>query len=183
MHPIAVLGLLSVLSAAPREDLERWWSELGSTDGVAAYRAMGQMTVAPETVPFLQERLPPLTGVPRAKISRLIGGLDSEQYAVREKSQRELEKLQDLAEEELGKTLAAGPPLEVRQRIERLLEKMDLLKSPERLRTLRAIEVLEHIGTPAAQEVLLRLAQGAPQAQQTREAKASLARLGKKRSP
>ncbi len=145
---------------------------------------MGEMTAAAqETLPFLKERLQPLTGVPRRTTAKLIAGLDSEQYAVREKSQRELEKLQDLAEEELGKTLAAGPPLEVRQRIERLLEKMDLLKSPERLRAMRAIEVLEHIGTPAAQAVLRNLAQGAPGVQQTREAKASLARLGKKPSP
>jgi hypothetical protein len=37
---------------------------------------------------------------------------------------------------------------------------------------------LEHIGTPAAREVLQALAEGAPQARRTEEAKDALRRLG-----
>jgi hypothetical protein len=42
---------------------------------------------------------------------------------------------------------------------------------------LRAIEVLEHIGTPEARQVLDTLARGAAVARVTQEAKASLKRL------
>ena len=178
------LGLVIVLlggSSGPPGDLKGWWADLGSADGAKAYRAIGQLiAVSKESVPFLNEHLRPVEGIPRASISRLVADLGSERYAEREKAQRELEKLQDLAEEALSKALAAGPTLEVRQRIERLLEKADLLKSPERLRSLRAIEVLEHIGTPEAQKVLQKLAEGAPEARQTREARASLERLAKR---
>jgi hypothetical protein len=49
------------------------------------------------------------------------------------------------------------------------------------LRDLRAVEVLEHIGTPKARQVLRTLARGAPAARLTREAKASLQRIVKMR--
>jgi hypothetical protein len=45
---------------------------------------------------------------------------------------------------------------------------------------LRALEVLEHIATPEAQQVLKTLATGAPEARLTQEAKASLARLARR---
>ena len=45
---------------------------------------------------------------------------------------------------------------------------------------LRAIEVLEHIGTAEARQVLKSLANGAPEARRTREAKSSLERLAKR---
>jgi hypothetical protein len=51
----------------------------------------------------------------------------------------------------------------------------------EPLRQLLAVEVLEHIGTAEACELLTKLAGGAPGARLTREAKAALERL--KRRP
>jgi hypothetical protein len=48
---------------------------------------------------------------------------------------------------------------------------------PERVQALRAVEVLEWIGTPEARKVLEALATGAPAARLTREARASLGRL------
>jgi hypothetical protein len=182
-----LLGLVVTwpwVGSASEEDLGRWWADLASTDGARAYRAVGQLASVPQrAVPILSEHLRPVAAVPHRRVSQLIAELDSEQYPVREKAQRELEKLQDLAEEELRQALDGGPTLEVRRRVERLLEQLDLLRSPERLRALRAIEVLEQIGNPEARQVLQRLASGAPEAQQTREAKASLERLARRSAP
>ncbi|HEY7427089.1 MAG TPA: hypothetical protein VH682_22835 [Gemmataceae bacterium] len=172
------------ISSEASVDLKRWWTDLNSSGGAEAYRAMGQLAdVAKESVPFLNEHLRPVEGLPRRRLSRLIANLDSDQFAERENAQRELEKLQDLAEEELAKALAHKPSLEARKRMELLLEKSDLLKDPERLRALRAIEVLENLGTSEAKRTLQRLADGAPEAQQTREARASLERFGKQTKP
>jgi len=74
--------------------------------------------------------------------------------------------------------------LEAKRHIEELL---DEIRKPtmdaEKIRTFRALEVLEHIGTGEAQDVLKTLAQGAPEARVTREAKASLDRLAKRGQP
>jgi hypothetical protein len=48
---------------------------------------------------------------------------------------------------------------------------------PELLQSLRAVAVLEDIGTPQARRLLEELANGAPEARLTREAKSSLRRL------
>jgi hypothetical protein len=61
-----------------------------------------------------------------------------------------------------------------------VLEKADgFLTDLELMRMLRAIEVLEQVGSPEAREVLQNLADGAPEARLTREAKAAIARLAK----
>jgi hypothetical protein len=77
--------------------------------------------------------------------------------------------------------LAAKPPLEVRRRIEKVLAKLDgPVADPWRLRELRAVEVLEHVGTPDARHVLKTLAAGVPEARMTQEASASLERLARR---
>jgi len=86
-----------------------------------------------------------------------------------------------LAEPALRQALSADPSPEARRRIEGLLEKLAKpLALPETLRGVRAVESLEHIATPEARQVLQKLADGAP-ASLTREAKAALERLAKRR--
>jgi hypothetical protein len=71
----------------------------------------------------------------------------------------------------------------VRRRATRLLEQIGREITPGQLRSLRAVEVLERLGTPEARTALEDLARGTPEARQTREAKASLDRLaGRQRS-
>jgi hypothetical protein len=47
------------------------------------------------------------------------------------------------------------------------------------LQRLRAVQVLERIGSPEARQILEALAKGAPGARETREAQASLSRLAR----
>jgi hypothetical protein len=54
--------------------------------------------------------------------------------------------------------------------------------TPDALRQLRAIQVLEQIGSPEARQILVALAQGAPAAPATRDAAAALARLDRRAS-
>ena len=77
--------------------------------------------------------------------------------------------------------MARIPQPEVRRRLERLLQVLEgVVASGERLQAVRAVEVLEQIGTAEAKQLLQSLASGAPGARLTQEAKASLERLAKR---
>jgi hypothetical protein len=54
------------------------------------------------------------------------------------------------------------------------------VRSPEIVRGVRAVEVLEQIDTMEGQRLLESLAQGTPEARLTQEAKASLERLSRR---
>jgi dipeptidyl aminopeptidase/acylaminoacyl peptidase len=165
---------------APKE-VETLWADLAGTDAARAFRAIGLLSAAPrEAVPFLREQLRKEPRVPQARIRQLIAELDNDRYAVREKARDELEHLGEIAEPHLRRALTEQPTLEVRRRVERLLEKVQQPIPPEQLRPLRAVEVLEHMATPEGRAVLAALAEGAPEARLTQDAKAALERLAKK---
>jgi hypothetical protein len=103
--------------------------------------------------------------------------LDSDQYADRESASRELAELGESAFDALQKALRADPSPEQRRRIEDLLNAAPVVRSSTTMRCLRAIEVLEYIGTAEAMEVIEILSRGAPEARLSKEARASLARL------
>lgn len=177
---LAVLALLTgPLSSA---ELPSLWADLAGGDAVKAYRAIGRLAAAPElTVPWLRERLRPVAAADPQHLARLLADLDSNRFAVREQAMAELEKLGELAEPALQKALEGQPALEFRRRVEQLIEKLrGPITHPDHLRVWRALEVLEHVGTPAAKQVLERMAQGAPESRLTQEAKESLQRLGKR---
>jgi WD40 repeat protein len=162
--------------------VERLWAELASRDAAKAYQALWTLVTAPrQAVPWLGERLRPVAAPDPRRLAQLITDLDNEQFAVREQATEELEKLGHLARPALRKALEVAPPLEVRQRVERLLRKLEgPVTSPDLLRGLRAIETLEQIDTREARQLLAALAKGAPEARLTQEAKTSLERVVKR---
>ncbi|HZY84054.1 MAG TPA: sigma-70 family RNA polymerase sigma factor [Gemmataceae bacterium] len=162
-------------------DLAAHWATLGGADAEAGFRAVRALAADPaRSVPFLGERLRPVAGAEEKRLGRLIADLGSDQFAVREKATAELEKLGEAALGAVRKALAAQPEFDTRRRLERLIEKQgreEWSPSPERLRTIRALEVLERAGTPEARRVLEALARGAPGARLTRDAQAARERL------
>jgi hypothetical protein len=75
-----------------------------------------------------------------------------------------------------------SPSLEVQTRAEKLLQATERLNtSPDRMRASRAILTLESIDFTEARTLLESLAEGTPEAWLTREVKAALERLAKKR--
>jgi hypothetical protein len=96
---------------------------------------------------------------------------------------RDLEALKDEARPALRRALADNPSAEVRKRLEELLSRPALLPPGEALRRVRAVEVLERLGTPEARRLLGALAGGEPEARLTREAQAALRRLAERAAP
>ncbi len=98
--------------------------------------------------------------------------------ARRDEAARELGRLAELAEPALRAALKESRSAEVKRRAGGLLARFAAEETvPARLQALRAVELLERIGTPGARKVLESLAQGAPAARLTKEARASLKRL------
>jgi WD40 repeat protein len=162
--------------------LDKLWADLASADAARAYDALCQMVGQPtEAVPYLARHLPPRV-VPDAKqLTRLIADLNSNEYAARTKATAELKRLGWRAEPALRAALKQGPPEEVRRRIGALLSALEEAArpgSPEgHLRLVRALEVLENIGSAEALRLLEELSEGSLPPALTREARASVQRL------
>jgi RNA polymerase sigma factor (sigma-70 family) len=164
-------------------DLDACWAALASADAERADQAIGRLAASPtEMLPYLEKRLQPAVRADARRVARLIADLDSDQFVVRKQAADELEKLGEAATAMYRTALAGNPSLELRRRLEALLEKQDQerrMPSLERLRILRALEALELAGTPKARQLLQKLTGGAPEACLTREAKAALERLAR----
>ncbi len=159
-------------------ELEEVLDDLAGNDVRRAYRAVWALAGAPDGVAVLKARVRPVEVADGARLKALIADLDSDQFKVREAATAALGRLGDPAASALRDVLRGSPPLEVRRRVERLLAALTPGGERERL-TVRALEVLEQAGTKEAVRLLETLAKGAPGAQQTQQAQASLRRLGR----
>jgi hypothetical protein len=139
------------------------------------------MIQVPEpTLAFIKKQVRPIPPVDTRQIGRLISQLDEQEFGKHADAEKELAKMGELAEAQLRGALSDHPSAEVRRRVERLLAKLEGPKTrPDQLRAIRVVEILEHIGSSEARDLLTTLAQGAPQALLTREAKQALDRLNR----
>jgi WD40 repeat protein len=162
-------------------DLDAMWGDLASSDARKAGESMRKLAAAPAaSVPLLQKRLQPAAekAADAQQIARWVAQLDDEDFNVRTQAARELQHVGPPARAPLQKALEGKPSVEMRRQVERLLERLETTgPSPDALRPLRALEVLERIGSPEARQVLEALAKGQPDATLTQDAKAALGRL------
>jgi WD40 repeat protein len=150
-----------------------WWTALRGPAN-DAYKAIGQMTDAPEqAVALLKEHMRRVQHPDTDAVARLIAQLDHEEFAERQKAQQTLEQLGESAVPFLEKSLQGTPSPESRRRMNDVVRRSTRLA----LQHQRAITALEWIGTPAAREVLRTLADGIPQGRRTMDAQAALKRL------
>jgi hypothetical protein len=161
-------------------DLEAMWGDLAKPDAAAAFAATRKLlTDRGQAVEVMKDRLRPVPKVERGRIEKLVADLAGG-FSARRKAAEELERLGELAVPELRKALAGNPPLEFKQRVERLLDKATVQKPQgDSLRELRAVELLELAATAEAKKVLESLAAGAPGARLTREAAGAISRMSK----
>jgi WD40 repeat protein len=162
-------------------DAEAAWARLADSDAARAFETIVRLTESPETAAgLLRERMKPVAAADGKRVARLIAQLDDDEFDRREEASRELEKLGAIAEGELRKAVKAAASAEMVRRAGDLLKAIeDGAVTGDRLREVRALEVLEGLGTPGARKLLEELAGGAPGAALTREAKASLGRRTK----
>jgi WD40 repeat protein len=178
----AVKKLPPLAAPLAKETLDAAWAALAEGDGGKAYEAVRQLAGDPaKAVPFLAERVKPVAPPEPARVAKLIADLDSDEFDTREKAHKELEKLGELALGPARQALKGKPSAEQRRSLEEVIKGAEAPSpSGERLRLVRALEVLELAHTPEAVKLLKDVAGGAPDTLPTTEARAILTRLGEK---
>jgi RNA polymerase sigma factor (sigma-70 family) len=172
--------------AFSEKEREGLWTDLADADAGRAGRAVWSLVATgAEAVPLLEKRLRPAVcpASPEA-IARLIADLDADDFDTRQRARAELKKLGDFGEPAMRQALAKGPSPEVRRSLEELLSAVgEARKTPSRevLRVVRAVEVLEQVGTAEARRVLEVWSGGSQGGRLTAEARAALRRLGPSR--
>ena len=162
-------------------DAAACWDDLAAVDAAKAYAAIDRLAADPaKALPLLRQKLTPVIVDPKWLAARL-AELDHKKFTVREAAMRELEKVADAVESELRRALEKPPPLEVRNRLLQVLKHAEAVQTsvpPTALvQRLRALAVLERIGSEEARALLCDLAAGAADARLTQEAAAALRRL------
>jgi WD40 repeat protein len=163
-------------------DHDTVWAALADADPAVARPAVERLVRHPAAaVALLKARFVPPPEPAPADVPSLIRDLDSETFAVREAASRKLAELGESAGPALREAARTTTSGEVRRRVGVLLGRLtspwQLPLGGDRLRGVRAVEVLERIGTAEAKAVL------APWRKQTRdprlaaEAELALARL------
>jgi RNA polymerase sigma factor (sigma-70 family) len=156
--------------------IDELWTDLRA-DVPKAYEAVMQLIAHGDAAcTFLEGKIPIAVACDRERLHKLIADLDSDQFIVRQRASQELESSNESAIPAIRKALAAQPSAEARRRLEDVLKQLEGPPSAERLRVLRAVEVLEHLNSEKAKAVLQKWAAGAPEARLTQEARAAVAR-------
>jgi WD40 repeat protein len=158
------------------------WSALADADAKTAYRALTALSDAPsQAVPLLRDHLKPAPSLDAKRVEGWLAELDSDVFADRQRAAKELERLGDAIEAALRNFLESTASAEGRRRAEALLKRAaGAIADTDLLRDVRAVEVLESIADSESRKLLGELAQGAPEARLTREAKAALERLARR---
>lgn len=162
------------------DDARRLWDALADEDPEKAFAAVCRLKASPaEAVALIGARLKPVA-LDADRIRRPLTDLDSDRFATREAATKELSEQGEAGESILRQALKADLSPEARWRIEDLLRQIEERDAgPAGLQRLRALEVLEHAGTPQAKQLLERLAGGAKEARLSRRAKSVLERLAR----
>jgi RNA polymerase sigma factor (sigma-70 family) len=158
------------------------WDRLAAPDPGLGYAGIATLAAAPaEALPLLRAKLRPAPVPTDADLDRLVGQLDAEAFADREKASAELEQFGPNAVAGVKDRLTRVASEEIRKRLTRFLARYDGPDpSPYQVRCVRGVGVLEAIGSAEAKQLLESLAKGAPEANLTREAKAALERLARR---
>jgi hypothetical protein len=174
----------AVRGSSTTKDSDMLWERLADSDASRANQAVCTMIARPkEMVKLLETKLQPVV-VDFQQIDKLIHDLDDNSFDRRKTATDELRKMEEAPEAKLRQVMTGKPSLELRRRVDDLLQEIERNKpepSPQQLRPRRAVEVLEYIGTPEAKALIERLSQGTPGLRLTEDAKASFERMTKKK--
>ena len=173
-------GAQPATGAADRQ-LGPLWDAMKDANAATALEAVKTLeSKGSQAVAFLRKKLSPISELDAAGVQRLIDQLDAPEYAVRQRATDELALHGMCIADPLVNAQKAPKSLEARVRLDALVKDAyrPVPTTPAASRWLRAVRVLERIGTPAARDLLGELAKGAAGARGTQQAQEAINRLG-----
>jgi len=153
--------------------LTKLWIDLGG-EAMTGFASTWELVAAGDkAAAFIKDHVADASLPEDARVKQLIAELDDAKLSVRESASKELAKLGPGVAAALRKVMETTKSEEVRGRIQEILGAMGRQRGgdPSIIRWMRAIRVLEIIGSDKAKEVLKVLAEKAP-AMRVREAAA-----------
>ncbi len=156
--------------------VKTWWTQMTSVSSPPAHKAMRLFVAFPDkALPLLEDKL---LSVPAPdEIPELIAQLDDDDESTRTKAARLLELAGNDIRPALEKALRGDPSVRKKRALTDILAAKAKGPTGEELRGMRAIDVLEQIGTAKARAILTKLQAGATAAPLTQAAKAALVRM------
>jgi WD40 repeat protein len=174
--PVYVWDLLGDPGRWDAATTDAVWADLLSPNAKVAFAAIRKLRANPAAaVTFLRDRVKLPAPPTEDAVAGLLTRLDGPRFADREKAQKELTDIAELVRPRLEAARKTASE-EAGRRLDQVLKSTEGL-TPERLRAVRACEVLEGTATPDAVHVLRAWAAGPEGARLTQEAKESLVRL------
>jgi RNA polymerase sigma factor (sigma-70 family) len=168
------------LNLSARE-LAELWTELVNPEFAKADDAWRRLGAAGDSaVTFLRQQIRPIAvpDVDVKRVERLVAELDAAKFATREGATKELLALGELAIVPLQRLIDKPPSAEARQRAVLLLEKLSEARpTPDRLRVVEAIDLLEELRSAKALQLLQEIERDALVPSIRREARQALERL------
>jgi hypothetical protein len=176
-YPVEIWDLIDKPGQWDAKQTDELWEALAVAHNAEhAYGSIRHLRAHPnKAVPFLKERMK-IPQSPDAKwLKERLQGLDAPVFRDREQATADLAAAGEVvvaALREAQKTTSA----EMQARLKTLIEKAEAM-TPEKLRAIRACEVLEGLGAPEALALLEKWARGAPGTTLVREAGESVERI------
>jgi RNA polymerase sigma factor (sigma-70 family) len=161
--------------------LANLWSDL-TDDAPKTYAAIWTLSEQPkQALPFLDKHVTVAQEIDANLVDQLLSKLDDSDFQTRQKASEDLARMRHEIEPTLRKALEGQIPMEKRRRVQEIVDLLSArsFATGETLRTLRAIQILERLGTKEARETLRKIAGGAALARETQEAKEALRRMGR----
>jgi hypothetical protein len=163
------------------QELLQDWNDLAADNGIRANAAIWRLAQSPDkALALLRDKFKPPQKPEPAQIEQWIRDLDHARFAVRESASKSLAEIGEEAREQLKQALKKGPAAEANRRITALLKSLGEPRVPRQLRPMRAVEVLEHIGSVEARQLLVEIGKQTTDGEVKREIDFTLERWLKK---
>jgi WD40 repeat protein len=164
--------------------LETLWNDLNTDNDLRLQRIQQAFKAAPKpAVELFRKKIPPISKELAAKVEQWMVNLDDQVFTVRDQAMKDLKDVVHTFGPLIKTRQEKEPAGEIRNRLTFLLKQTAGEPLPASLvRELRALAILEQIATAEAVQLLTDLANGAPQARLTNEARDANERVGRGKS-